>query len=131
MDCRFFICDNLLKIKYFGGIAMNRSDLRNEWEQRIANFASSGQSASKWCAANEISIHQFWYWKKRLKTTQDNFSDSSIWLAFEMDGAIEDSKPKLVVKVGQASLEIKDGFDEYCGQSEPAVRCFEPMNAND
>lgn len=90
---------------------MSRSDLRNEWEQRIANFTSSGQSASKWCEANEISIHQFWYWKKRLKTTQNTFSDSSKWLAFEMDDSIENSKPKLVVKIGQASLEIEHGFD--------------------
>jgi len=90
---------------------MNRSDLRNEWEQRIANFTSSGQSASTWCAANEISIHQFWYWKKRLKTTQDPLSDSSKWLALEMEDSIEESKPKLVVKVGQATLELEPGFD--------------------
>jgi hypothetical protein len=45
---------------------MNKSELKMEWEQRIANFLSSGQSASKWCAANEVSIHQFWYWKKRI-----------------------------------------------------------------
>lgn len=90
---------------------MKRSDLINEWEQRIASFITSGQSASKWCAVNDISIHQFWYWKKRLKTTQDTFNDSSKWLALEMDESIEDFKPKLVVKVGQASLEIEHGFD--------------------
>ncbi|WP_432418786.1 IS66 family insertion sequence element accessory protein TnpA [Cytobacillus spongiae] len=36
---------------------MKRSDLRIEWEQRIASFTASGISASKWCAANEVSIH--------------------------------------------------------------------------
>jgi hypothetical protein len=90
---------------------MNRSDLRYKWEQRMANFASSGQSASKWCSANEISIHQFWYWKRRLKTTENTVSDSPKWLAFEMEDSIENSKPKLVVKVGHASLEIQHGFD--------------------
>jgi hypothetical protein len=54
---RLFICDNLLEIKYDGGFAMKRSDLRIEWEQRIASFTASGISASKWCAANEVSIH--------------------------------------------------------------------------
>ncbi|MFG3613517.1 MULTISPECIES: IS66 family insertion sequence element accessory protein TnpA [Bacillales] len=34
-----------------------------EWGQRITNCLASGQSASKWCASNEGSIHQFWYWK--------------------------------------------------------------------
>lgn len=91
---------------------MNRSDLRIEWEERIANFLSSGQSASKWCAANEISIHQFWYWKKRLKTTQDIVKDSPKWLSLEMGDSIDDdSKTKIVVRVGQAAIEVEDGFE--------------------
>lgn len=90
---------------------MNKSELRMEWEQRIANFLSSGQSASKWCAVNEVSIHQFWYWKKRLKTTQDSVEDSPKWLSLEMDNSIENPKSRLVVRVGQASVEVEPGFD--------------------
>jgi hypothetical protein len=90
---------------------MKRSDLRVEWEQRIATFTASGLSASKWCAANEVSIHQFWYWKKKLKTTEDTFSDSSQWFALEMDDSMEDSQSKIIVNVGQVSLEIEHGFD--------------------
>jgi hypothetical protein len=90
---------------------MNKSELRIEWEQRIAKFLSSGQSASKWCAANEISIHQFWYWKKRLNATQDTVKDSPKWLSLEMDDSIDDSKTKIVVRVGQASVEVEHGFD--------------------
>lgn len=90
---------------------MKKSELRIEWEQRIANFLSSGQSASKWCAANEVSIHQFWYWKKRLKNTQDNVDDSPRWLSLEMDDSIEKLKSRLVVRVGQASVEVEPGFD--------------------
>lgn len=90
---------------------MNKSELRIEWEKRIANFMSSGQSASKWCAANEISIHQFWYWKKRLRTTQDTVNDSPKWLSLEMDDSTDDSKAKIVVRVGQASVEVEHDFD--------------------
>jgi hypothetical protein len=90
---------------------MNNSELRMEWEQRIANFLSSGQSASKWCAANEISIHQFWYWKRRLKAIDDTVKDPSKWLSLEMDDSIEESKSKIVVKMGQASIEVGHGFD--------------------
>lgn len=91
---------------------MNKSELRIEWEQRIADFLSSGQSASKWCAANEISIHQFWYWKKRLKTIDNAVKDSSQWLTLEMDDSIQESKPsKIVVKVGKTSIEVEHGFD--------------------
>lgn len=91
---------------------MNKSELRMEWEQRIANFLSSGQSASKWCAANEISIHQFWYWKKRLKTTQDTVNGSPKWLSLEMDETTDDSKTtKIVVRVGKATVEVEPDFD--------------------
>jgi hypothetical protein len=62
---------------------MNKSELRLEWEQRIANFLSSGQSASKWCAANEVSIHQFWYWKKRcLSRKLSHFTFKKSYRAF-------------------------------------------------
>jgi hypothetical protein len=90
---------------------MNKSELRMEWEQRIANFLSSGQSASKWCAANEVSIHQFWYWKKRLKNTQNSVDDSPKWVSLEMDDSIENPKSRLVIRVGQASVEVDHGFD--------------------
>ena len=90
---------------------MNKSELRIEWEQRIAQFLSSGQSASKWCATNEISIHQFWYWKKRLKTTQDTVKDSPKWLSLEMEDSMDDPKTKIVVRMGQASVEVEHGFD--------------------
>ena len=43
------------------------SELRKEWEQRIAAYKESGQTQVKWCEANDISIHQFKYWMKRIK----------------------------------------------------------------
>ncbi|MFD2444116.1 IS66 family insertion sequence element accessory protein TnpB [Bacillus sp. CGMCC 1.16607] len=90
---------------------MNKSELRIEWEQRMDNFISSGQSASKWCIANDINIHQFWYWKKRLKALQTQVTVSSKWLSVEMDDSTENSNNALIVRVGQASVEVKSGFD--------------------
>jgi transposase-like protein len=110
MVWRIFLCDNLLKIKN-GGIAMNKSELRIEWEQRMDNFMSSGQSASKWCATHDVNIHQFWYWKKRLKAGQTPEIESTKWLAVEMEDSIEQSKNKLIVRVGQATVEVSPGFD--------------------
>jgi hypothetical protein len=91
---------------------MKKSELRDEWEQRMENFMSSGQSTSKWCAANDINIHQFWYWKKRLKTTQNPVSESTKWVSIEMDvDSIDQPENKLIVRVGQASIEVTTGFD--------------------
>jgi hypothetical protein len=91
---------------------MARSELRKEWEQRIKEYKSSGQSASKWCAAHDISIHQFWYWQKKLKSSDTTVTTtSSKWMALEMCDSHEDSRNALLVKVGPASVEVKPGFD--------------------
>jgi hypothetical protein len=90
---------------------MSKSELRTEWEQRISDFIASGQSASKWCATNEINIHQFWYWKRRLKDLQDQVTGSSKWLSIEMDDSTETPSNTLIVRVGQSSVEVKSGFD--------------------
>ena len=39
-------------------------ELRKEWEKRITDCKSSGQTQVKWCESNNISIHQFRYWMK-------------------------------------------------------------------
>jgi hypothetical protein len=90
---------------------MNKTELRMEWEQRIAKFLSSGQSASKWCAANEVNIQQFWYWKKRIQPTRDSVDDSPKWVALEMDDSVENPNTRLVVRVGQVTVEVEPGFD--------------------
>lgn len=90
---------------------MKRSDLRVEWEKRIANYMTSGLSASNWCAANEVNIHQFWYWKKKLKTTEDTSNTPSQWITLEMDETMTDSQSNIVVHVGHVALEVKQGFD--------------------
>jgi len=40
---------------------------RAAWAKRIADFRASGLSATQWCAANGLKIHQLRYWLKKLK----------------------------------------------------------------
>lgn len=42
-------------------------ELRKELERRIAVYRSSGQNQVKWCKANDISLHQFKYWLKKMR----------------------------------------------------------------
>jgi hypothetical protein len=37
---------------------MQKTELRKEWELRIAVFKGRGQTQSKWCTANKIKLHQ-------------------------------------------------------------------------
>ncbi|HWL13552.1 MAG TPA: IS66 family insertion sequence element accessory protein TnpB [Ureibacillus sp.] len=84
--------------------------LRKEWEQRIADYKSSGQSQAKWCEDNGISYHQFGYWKKRLKDQHTEKANNS-WIPV----IIEEPKPtrceSLLIKVGSFSIEVNSGFN--------------------
>jgi hypothetical protein len=41
---------------------------RRAWEARLARYRASGLSVSRFCEREEVSVHTFYYWAKRLKT---------------------------------------------------------------
>lgn len=88
---------------------MTRTALRKEWEAQIADFKASGQSASKWCAAHHLKIHQFRYWLSKL--SKPAATTSSKWLPVEVDGQPDESMNTLLIRVGLATIEVKPGFD--------------------
>lgn len=89
---------------------MTRAERQKGWEARITGFLASGQSATTWCAANDVKPHQLWYWVRRHKTQHDAPSAKSPeWLAVEVDDHVASSA--LLIKVGQASIEVEPGFD--------------------
>jgi hypothetical protein len=85
-------------------------ELRKEWERKIADYKASGQTQAKWCESNDISIHQFRYWMKRIRDHPMEKA-SNPWVPV----VIEDSKPEvcesLQVKVGSVSIEVNPGFN--------------------
>ena len=42
-----------------------------EWKLKIEQCLSSGMSMSAWCREQNISIHTFYYWRKKLKFTRN------------------------------------------------------------
>ena len=89
---------------------MKRHELHEEWERRIADYKASGQSQVKWCESNDVSVHQFRYWMKRMKEQHTKNADNS-WVPV----IIEDPKPSLceslLIKVGSVSIEVNSGFN--------------------
>lgn len=90
---------------------MTRTELRKEWETRIADFKASGESATTWCTARHLKIHQFYYWVKKCSSSQTTESPSPKWLSIEVDRQPEESMNGLLIRVGQAIVEVKPGFD--------------------
>lgn len=90
---------------------MGNHELRKEWEGRISDFTSSGQSGAAWCAANQINLHQFYYWKKRLMSENQTGSQSPDWVTFEVGNLSRDSSDHIRVRVGEVIIEVSQGFD--------------------
>jgi hypothetical protein len=92
---------------------MKKTELRKEWAARVAAYKASGQSASAWCAANSLKPRQLWYWLRKYKNIEKPAAKPSRWLSVEVS-EIEPNNVQgntLLVRIGQATLEIKPGFD--------------------
>jgi hypothetical protein len=65
---------------------MTQAEKRKGWEQRLSDFESSGQNAIDWCAKQNIKLANFYYWRKRLKSTRKEQGTNPIsWLPLEFD----------------------------------------------
>ncbi|MGG1556482.1 IS66 family insertion sequence element accessory protein TnpA [Paenibacillus ferrarius] len=89
---------------------------RNEWIARIAEYKASGLTMSAWCSANNRSVEQLKYWLRKLKS----FSSSSTqqvpspqWVPLNLAPSVASANLglPLVVRVGQASIELYPGFN--------------------
>jgi len=89
-----------------------QQERRQQWQQRIAEYRSSGLSAREWCASNGVSPQRLWYWLRRFKVEND--SGSTMWLPVDVSVRRAKGQPEgsgLVVKVGKAGIEVQPGFD--------------------
>jgi len=49
-------------------MAKQRDDQKRlAWEQRLARFRASGATIAKFCETENVSVHTFHYWAKRLR----------------------------------------------------------------
>ena len=83
----------------------DRQVKKEAWIERVSEFEASGQSGAKWCAARGFKENQLSYWRRKLKRQQP---EEPRWLAL----GIGEPEPALTIKIGQASIELKPGFDQ-------------------
>ena len=78
---------------------------KEAWIERIAEFEASGLSGAKWCAARGFRENQLSYWRRKLNHQKP---EETCWLALN----ISEPEPALTIKIGQALIELKPGFDQ-------------------
>ena len=94
-----------------------REKERQEWETRIEEFRASGQSVSEWCAANGVKPGRLWYRlrQERRQGKVDNGTNvAPVWLEAKVTGPAgteEQEDKRLLIRIGEASVEVRAGFD--------------------
>lgn len=93
---------------------MKHPELQKIWEDRLANFDSSGLTVAAWCTQHQVKPHQFFYWQRKTKSVKSNEVSGPVrWLSLEYDFCPAEAKPdsEITVQVGGASILVSQGFD--------------------
>lgn len=100
-------------------MAKQRDDQKRlAWEQRLARFRTSGATIAKFCERENVSVHTFHYWAKRLRAVVAEQKSLTPRAASERPTAT-----KSVVRVGitdKDSTRIHVGWGAHAQISIPA-----------
>lgn len=88
-----------------------KPELRKEWERRVARFRSSGQTQVAWCKENNLSLRQLGYWIKQIEKTNSVLEKETKWVPVFLDDNSQGLSETLVIRIGDASIEVKPGFN--------------------
>lgn len=89
---------------------MTNDSLLAQWRERFADFSRSGLSVTAWCAAHDITVHRYYYWRCRLSDCSTGLVREDLnWLALTVSESPR--LPSLPVRVGAAVIDVAAGFD--------------------
>jgi transposase-like protein len=91
---------------------MTKVEQQIEWMAKVTAYKASGLSTKEWCSAHNLKPHQLRYWLRKLQPLDSQTIEPTRWLPVEFS----DPEPKnqvstLLIRVGQATVEVKPGFD--------------------
>jgi hypothetical protein len=92
---------------------MTRQALAQEWRERLDDFAESEMTVQEWCDFNRLSIHQYYYWRRRLAPAQPQTTPNPRFLALD----VVDTPPLpaapggVTIRIAGTAIEVISGFD--------------------
>lgn len=87
--------------------------IHNIWEQRLAEYEASGKSIATWCKEQTVRENQFYYWRKKIRTSQAEKTNPVQWLTVDLQ-VNKHSKiaaETIHIEVGQATVKVAKGFN--------------------
>lgn len=93
---------------------MSRQELMELWAARIQEYRASEERAADWCRRHQVSLRQLYYWMDKLKRAGHVAAPATgpRWVSFTVqDSGADAEAPPIVVRVGHATVEVRQGFD--------------------
>lgn len=88
---------------------------KQTWASTIQEQQISGKTQKAWCHENNVNVHNFAYWKKRLSSTSIQETTFESGSAFEWASVIVENNTRasrLEIKVGAVSIYLESDYDE-------------------
>ena len=97
---------------------MARNSNSEYWKQVIKDQTSSGLVQVKWCEQNDVNIHNFRYWKNKIKR-DENSGQKSTTPTWALVTANPDSKSKapesktgeIEIQIGKVNMTLRNSVD--------------------
>ena len=100
---------------------MLRDGLMESWRERLVDFSRSELSVKAWCICQGFSIHQYYYWRKRIsQANSKNIATPSTpssgihpWIAVDIIDAVQPPQAPggVSIRVAGAVIEVQASFD--------------------
>jgi len=96
---------------------MSRESLQQDWARRLEEYSASGLSQKEWCQGNDVPMHQFNYWRGKLKQGKITSANpiaaegENGWWKLEVLPEPPPLQNALDVRVGAATIKVAPGFD--------------------
>lgn len=84
---------------------------RRQWQAHIESWRQSGLSQVAYCREHRLKKHQFTYWKKRIRTKDQDIAFVPLRCSQNLPVLVNPSKICLITPNGY-TLELTGGFDQ-------------------
>ena len=92
---------------------MLKVKVRSMWEQRVATYKASNQILSAWCKVNDVRPATLRYWIREFRVVNTSTEKVTSWISVDTTESKASTKEQpLIVKIGNASMEINIGFNK-------------------
>ena len=90
-----------------------REELAQEWRERLQDFAESEMTVQAWCKFNRVSLHQYYYWRRRLAAAKTEPTVKGNWMSVSVRQTLPPPTTSngLTLRIAGAEIEITAGFD--------------------